>query len=64
MVLNRINLLIAGGNEGSKRGCQVLLEEEGESRAGTAMATLALPPGLHRLLVLPGFFIFFGSLRS
>lgn len=41
MVLNRINLLVAGGNEGGERGRQVPLEEEGESGAGTA--TTALP---------------------
>lgn len=59
MVLNRINLLIAGGNEGSERGRQVLLQEEGEPGAGMVTASLALPPGLHLLLVLPGFFLFF-----
>lgn len=41
MVLNRINLLIVGGNEGSKQGRQVPLEEEGELGAG--MATTAWP---------------------
>lgn len=59
MVLNRINLLIAGGNEGSERGRQVLLEGEGEPGAGMATASLALPPGLHLLLLLPALFIFF-----
>lgn len=38
MVLNRINLLIAGGNEGGEQGRQVPLEEEGELGAGTATA--------------------------
>lgn len=38
MVLNRINLLIAGGNEGGKRGRQVPLEEEGEPGAGMVPA--------------------------
>lgn len=60
MVLNGINLLIAGGNEGSESGRQVLLEEEGELGAGMVTASLALPPGLHLLLVLPGFLKFFG----
>lgn len=59
MVLNGINLLIAGGNEGSARGRQVLQEEEGEPGAGMVTpASLALPPGLHLLLLLPGFFFF------
>lgn len=58
MVLNGINLLIAGGNEGSERGRQVLQEEEGEPGAGMVTASLALPPGLHLLLLLPGFFFF------
>lgn len=34
MVLNRINLLIAGGNEGGEQGRQVPLEEEGALGAG------------------------------
>lgn len=59
MALNRINLLIAGGNEGSERGWQVLLEEEAELGAGMVPASLALPPGLHLLLLLPGFFAVF-----
>lgn len=40
MVLNRINLLVAGGNEGGERGRQVPLEEEAELGAGTATAAL------------------------
>lgn len=63
MVLNRINLLVAGGNEGGKRSRQVPLEEEGEPGAGTATACcLALPPVLHLFLAwadVPDFLVLF-----
>ena len=40
MVLDRINLPVAGGNEGGERGRRVPLEEEAEPGAGTVTAAL------------------------
>lgn len=60
MVLNRINLLVVGGNEGGEWGRQVPLEAEGEPGAGMATARrLALPLGLHLFLAWADFSHFF-----
>lgn len=62
MVLNRINLLIAGGNEGSERGRRVPLEEEGDLGAGTATAAWPCLQGCTFFwlgMIFPVFLVFF-----